>query len=102
MCEARRVAELADRMRIHEPAEAQEFADALSPIELQLGRPGSEEQPPQLSGTEEVADFSRRHVDQEQDKDPQGNGGKAVPREGRDQITEEIARWIVAVRAAPR
>jgi hypothetical protein len=88
------VAKLADRMRIHQPAEPQELSHPLAPIELQLGRAGGEEQPPQLAGAEELAELQCRHVDQEQDKDPQGDGGKPKPREGRDQIRYEIARRI--------
>ena len=75
-----RVAELVERMRIHQPSEAQELTDSLAPIELQPGRAGREEQPPQLAGAEEVAEFRFRHVDQEQDQDPLRNGGKPMPR----------------------
>src|SRR3984893_12741184 len=91
---AGRVVELADRMSVHQPAEPQQLAHPLAPIELQLGRAGGKEQPPQLAGAEELAEFRHRHIDQEQDKDPQGDGGKALPREGRDQIRYEIARRI--------
>jgi len=45
-----------------------------------LGRTVGEEQPPELAGAEEVADFRCGDIDQEQDEDPQRNGGKPVPR----------------------
>ena len=86
--------ELADRIRVHEPAEPQELAEVLSPIELALGWTGGEEQPPQLATAEKVAEFRCCYIYQEQDDDPQRNGGKPVPREGRDQIRKGLRSMI--------
>ena len=89
-----RVVELADRIRVHEPAEPQELAEVLSPIELALGWTGGEEQPPQLATAEKVAEFRCCYIYQEQDDDPQRNGGKPVPREGGDQIRKGLRSMI--------
>jgi hypothetical protein len=46
------IAEFIRRVLVGETAEAQELADPLTSVELQLGRTRGEEQPPQLAGTE--------------------------------------------------
>ena len=63
---AGRVAELVDGMLVRQPAQPQQFADPLSPVQLQLGWPAGEQEPRDFAGAEELAEFHRRHVDQEQ------------------------------------
>jgi len=60
---ARWIAKLVYRVCVGEPAQAQELTEALPPVELQVRRTRGKEQPPELAGTEEAADFRRGHVD---------------------------------------
>src|SRR5262252_5970046 len=41
-----------------------------------------------------MAELRCGHVDQKQNEDPERYGGKAMPREGRDEVRSEIARPI--------
>ena len=42
-----------------------------------------------------MTEFHCRYINQEKNHDPQRNRAEAMPRKGRDQIGDEIARWIV-------
>jgi hypothetical protein len=94
VCGAGRIAQFGSRVLVCKPAQAQQLAQALSPIELQIRRPAGEEEPPHFARAEKMAEFQCCHIDQEECEDPQGDGGKTVPREGRHQISEEVARRI--------
>ena len=67
MRSAGRIAELIASVLVHKPAQTQDFAEPLPPIELQRGRTRGEEQPPQLAAAEELAELRHRHIDEEQD-----------------------------------
>src|SRR5580693_3645681 len=67
---------------------------AWSAIALQIRRPAGEQESPHFARAEKLAEFRCCHIDQEECEDPQGDGGKTLPREGRHQISEEVARRI--------
>ena len=52
-----RIAEFIDRVRIRKPAQADELADPLSPVQLQLGPPVGEEEAPKLAVTEQIIEL---------------------------------------------
>src|SRR5215472_10441538 len=56
---AGRIAEVCERMRIGQLAQANEFADALPPVQLEFGSAMSEQDPPQLAVAKEMVEFCR-------------------------------------------
>src|SRR5271165_1908132 len=92
---AGRIAKFIFRVRVRKPAEADELADSLSPIQLQLGWPVSEQDAPQLALAEQVVELGGRHIDQEQDQYPELDRGKAMPGEDRDHVRQEAAHGVV-------
>ena len=74
-----RVAEVGERMRVHQPAQMDKLTDLLPAVELELGRARGEKEPRELSATKEVSDFRRRHIDQKQDANPEIDGEEMIP-----------------------
>jgi hypothetical protein len=70
---ASRIAEFVGRVRVGKLAPADELADPLPPVELQLGRPVGEQDAPQLTIAEQVVELRRGHIDQEHDQYPKGD-----------------------------
>ena len=98
VCGAGRIAQSGSRVLVCKPAQAQQLAQALSPIELQIRRPAGEQEPPHFVRPEKMAEFRCCYIDQEENEDPQGDGGKTMPRESRHQRSEEVARRITLER----
>src|ERR1700720_3091900 len=80
VCGAGRIAQFGSRVLVCKPARAQQRTQALSPIELQIWRPTGEQEPPHFARAEKIDGLRCCHKEYE---DPQGDGGKTVPREGR-------------------
>src|SRR5262249_15633430 len=57
------VVKLVDFVFASEPAQAQQLAEALAPVQLQLGRPIREQESPHFSRAEELSEFGRCLVD---------------------------------------
>src|SRR6516225_367303 len=72
---AGRIAELIDRVRISQTAQAEEFANALPSVQLQLGWPTGEQDAPQLAVAKQVVELGCRHINQKQNQDPQLDRG---------------------------
>ena len=87
---AGRIAEIIDRMRVGETAQAGELADALPPVQLQLGRPVGEQDAPQLASAEQTVELRRRYIDQKQNQYPNLDRGEVIPTEGRSQVRQEL------------
>jgi len=98
---AGRIAEFGNRVCIGKLAQTEELADALPPAQLQLGRPMSEQNPPQLALTKEMVEFGRRDVDQEQNQDPDLDRGKAMPGKGRGHMRQKLSNRIVLDQPEP-
>src|SRR5215831_6597139 len=98
---ARRIAEFIDRVRIGQLAQADELADPLSPVQLQLGGPVGEQKTPKLAVAEEMIELGGRDIDQEQHQYPDLDRGKAVPREGRNHVRQKLSNWIVLDQPEP-
>src|SRR5712691_2863452 len=88
-------------MRVREPAQSGELADALAPVQLQFGWPVGEEDAPQLAVPEQVVELGCRHIDQEQDQYPKLDRDEAMPGEGRDHVGEEVSHRIVVDQPKP-
>src|SRR5262249_17983593 len=86
------VAKRVDRMFVREPAQAQQLAGALAPVQVQLGRPRREQEPAHFGGAEELDEFRHSHIDQEQYENPERDGDEAMPGEAGAQIGDELAR----------
>src|SRR5271168_2840140 len=82
-------------MCIGKPAQTDEVADALSPIELQFGRSVGEQNAPQLAVAEQMVELGRCHIDQEQNQYPNLDRGEAIPAEGCNHVRQKAAYWIV-------
>jgi hypothetical protein len=63
-----RIAEFIDRVRIRKPAQADELADPLSPVQLQLGPPVGEEEAPKLAVTEQIIELGLCSISQNRTK----------------------------------
>ena len=77
-----RIAEFVDRVRIRKPAQADELADPLSPVQVQLGPPVGEEEAPKLAVTEQIIENLRdRHrlVGNAQRRARLSDGGQSGP-----------------------
>ncbi|MEI2301005.1 hypothetical protein [Ensifer sp. MJa1] len=65
------IAKLVDLVFVGEPVQAHKLASAQSLVQLQLGWPMGEHQPPHFCRAQELAEFRRRHIDQEQNEYPE-------------------------------
>jgi hypothetical protein len=65
------IAKLVDLMFVRKPVQAHELASALALVQLQFGWPIGEQEPPHFRRAQELAEFRRRHIDQEQREYPQ-------------------------------
>ena len=62
------IAEFGERVRIGKLAQTDKLADALPPVQLQLGRAMGKQNPPELALAEEMVEFGRRDIDQKQNQ----------------------------------
>ena len=89
------IAEFLYRMSIGELTQADELEDPLPPVKRQFGWPAGKQNMPELPLAEQMVEFARRHIDQEQNEDPKLDCNKTIPGEGRDHMRKEAAHWIV-------
>ena len=62
---AARIAQFGSRVLVCKSAQAQQLAQTLSPIELQIRRSAGEQEPPHFARAEKMAEFRCCHIDQE-------------------------------------